>query len=115
MARLETLRNGDGGWPWFPGGQSCDSGHARRSSPASAGCEPHGVAIDVQPALAALPWLDGRLVRSSAGPRGVEDPVLTPIGAFALYARSFFAADAPPQGAAAEAIRWGLDVGATSG
>jgi hypothetical protein len=113
VARLETLRNGDGGWPWFPGGQSCDpvtlaiiAGFGRLRT--------HGVAIDVQPALAALPWLDGRLVEEQRRAEGVEDPVLTPVGAFALYARSFFAADAPPQGAAAEAIRWGLRVGATS-
>jgi hypothetical protein len=41
----------------------------------------------------------------------MDDIVLTPTGVYALYARSFFTADAPPQGEAAEAIRWALDVG----
>jgi uncharacterized protein YfaS (alpha-2-macroglobulin family) len=41
----------------------------------------------------------------------IDDPVLTPTGAYALFARSFFKADAPPQDDVAEAIRWGLDVG----
>jgi hypothetical protein len=110
LDRLETLRNGDGGWPWFPGGRSCDpvtlsiiAGFGRLRAA--------GVAIDVQPALAALPWLDARLVEEERLAKSLEDPVLTPIGAFALYARSFFRDDAPPQGAAAEAVRWGLDVG----
>ncbi len=124
LVRLESLRNHDGGWPWFPGGSTCDSvslgiiaGFGRlRSS---------GAAIDVQPAVAALPWLDGRLIeeRKRVGKLWAEKPndvVLTPIGAFALYARSFFKDDAapqgglPPQGEAAEAIRWGLDVGRKS-
>jgi hypothetical protein len=110
LDRLETLRNGDGGWPWFPGGRSCDpvtltiiAGFGRLRAA--------GVAIDVQPALAALPWLDARLVEEQERAKKIEDPVLTPTGAFALYARSFFRDDVPPQGAAAEAVRWGLDVG----
>jgi hypothetical protein len=40
-----------------------------------------------------------------------DEMVLTPIGAFALYARSFFAKDAPPEVEAAAAHRWGLEVG----
>ena len=115
LARLETLRNGDGGWPWFPGGRTCDSvslgiiaGFGRLRAA--------GVGIDVQPALAALPWLDGRLIEERARALKLwgdkpEEMVLTPIGAFALYARSFFAKDAPPEGEAAAAHRWGLDVG----
>jgi hypothetical protein len=110
LARLETLRNEDGGWPWFPGGRSCDpvtltiiAGFGRlRAS---------GVAIDVQPARAALPWLDQRLIEEQERAKKIVEPVLTPTGAFALYARSFFRDDAPPEGAAAEAVRWGLDVG----
>ena len=111
--RLESLRNGDGGWPWFPGGRSCDpvtlaiiAGFGRLRA--------NGVAIDVQPALAALPWLDGRLVEERRRAKGIEDPVLTPTGAYALFARSFFKADAPPEGEAADAIRWGLAVGKKS-
>jgi hypothetical protein len=116
MARLETLRNGDGGWPWFPGGRTCDSvslgiiaGFGRLRAA--------GVGIDVQPALAALPWLDGRLIEERSRALKLwgdkpEEMVLTPIGGFALYARSFFTKDAPPQGEAAEAHRWGLEVGA---
>ena len=70
----------------------------------------------MQPALAALPWLDGRLIEERARALKLwgdkpEEMVLTPIGGFALYARSFFTKDAPPQGEAAEAHRWGLDVG----
>jgi hypothetical protein len=124
LSRLEALRNHDGGWPWFPGGNTCDSvslgiiaGFGRLRAA--------GVKIDVQPALAALPWLDGRLVEErkraektwGAKPEGM---VLTPIGAFALYARSFFKDDAAPlgklspQGEAADAVRWALDVGRKS-
>lgn len=111
LDRLQSLRNGDGGWPWFPGGSTCD--------PVSLGIiagfgrlRAAGVAIDIQPAVQAIPWLDGRLVeeRTRAGKAEPDDIVLTPIGAYALYARSFFAKDAPPQGDAADAIRWGLHV-----
>ena len=108
--RLESLRNGDGGWPWFPGGRSCDpvtlaiiAGFGRLRA--------NGVAIDVQPAVAALPWLDGRLLEEKLRAEKIDDPVLTPTGAYALFARSFFKDDASPDGAAAEAIRWGLEVG----
>jgi len=109
MERLESLRNGDGGWPWFPGGRSCD--HVTLAIVAGFGrLRAGGVAIDVRPALAALPWLDGRLVEEMRRGKQIDDPVLTPAGAYALFARSFFAADAPPEGEAAEAIRWGRDV-----
>ena len=119
LERLESLRNGDGGWPWFPGGQTCDSvslgiiaGFGRLRAA--------GVDIDVQPALAAIPWLDGRLVKErewamKAWKDKPEQLVLTPIGVAALYARSFFTKDAPPEGEAAEAIRWGFDVARKSG
>ena len=118
LARLESLRNGDGGWPWFPGGNTCDSvslgiiaGFGRLRAA--------GATIDVQPALAAIPWLDGRLIEEQKRAAQIwgdkpEDVVLTPIGAFALYARSFFKEDAAPQGEAAAAIHWGLDVGRRS-
>ncbi|MFM8734622.1 MAG: alpha-2-macroglobulin family protein [Pirellulales bacterium] len=109
LARLESLRNGDGGWPWFPGGRSCD--HVTLAIVAGLGrLRANGVAVDVQPAVAALPWLDGRLVEEQRVAKGIKDPVLTATGAYALFARSFFAADAPPQGDAAAAIGWGLDV-----
>ncbi|MFM7107535.1 MAG: alpha-2-macroglobulin family protein [Planctomycetaceae bacterium] len=110
LARLAALRNNDGGWPWFPGGQTCDSvtlgiiaGFGRLRAA--------GVDVDVQPAIQALPWLDGRLLQERRWAEKIEEPVLTPIGAYALYARSFFTPDAPPQGEAAAAIQWGLDVG----
>ncbi len=118
LVRLESLRNHDGGWPWFPGGGTCDSvslgiiaGFGRLRAA--------GAGIDVQPAVAAIPWLDGRLIeeRKRVAKTGDEKPgdvVLTPIGAFALYARSFFKEDVAPQGEAAEAIGWGLDVGRRS-
>jgi len=114
LERLENLRNGDGGWPWFPGGRTCD--------PVSLGIiagfgrlRAAGVDIDVQPALQAIPWLDGRLVeeRNRALKAWKDKPdeiVLTPIGVCALYARSFFTQDAPPEGEAAAAMRWGFDV-----
>ena len=116
LARLESLRNGDGGWPWFPGGQTCDpvtlgiiAGFGRLRAA--------GVKLDVQPALAAIPWLDGRLVEERRRAERLwtdkpEEIVLTPIGGYALYARSFFTGDAPPQDEAAAAIRWGIEVGA---
>ena len=109
VTRLESLRNQDGGWPWFPGGSSCDpvtlgiiAGFGRlRAS---------GVGIDMQPAIAAIPWLDRRLIEEKKRTEKILEPVLTPIGAYALYARSFFKADSPPQGDVAAAIAWGLDV-----
>jgi hypothetical protein len=114
LARLQTLRNGAGGWPWFPGGRTCDSvslgiiaGFGRLRAA--------GVKIDVQPALQAIPWLDRRLVEErnwalKAWKDKPENIVLTPIGVYALYARSFFTKDAPPQGEAAAAIEWGFGV-----
>ncbi len=115
LTRLASLRNGDGGWPWFPGGRTCDSitlgivaGFGRLRAA--------GAKIDVQPALETIPWLDGRLVEEkrraekfwAAKP---DDLVLTPLGVYALYARSFFTQDSPPQGEAAAAIQWAFDVG----
>jgi len=114
LERLENLRNGDGGWPWFPGGRSCDSvtlgiiaGFGRLRTA--------GVDIDVEPALEAIPWLDGRLVEErqwalQAWKDKPDEIVLTPTGVYALYARSFFTEDAPPEDEAAEAIAWGFDV-----
>ena len=118
LNRLQSLRNGDGGWPWFPGGQTCDSvtlgilaGFGRLRAA--------GVKLDIQPSLATIPWLDGRLVEEKRRAEKLwgnnpDDIVLTPIGVYALYARSFFTADAPPQGEAAEAIQWALSVGKKS-
>jgi hypothetical protein len=115
LERLESLRNGDGGWPWFPGGNTCDSvtlgivaGFGRLRAA--------GVDVEMQHAVTTIPWLDGRLVEEKrlALARWGKKPdeiVLTPIGVYALYARSFFTQDSPPQGEAAEAIRWAFDVG----
>jgi len=110
FTRLDMLRNPDGGWPWFPGGATCDSvtlgiiaGFGRLRA--------NGVAIDVQPAVGTIPWLDNRLIEEKKWAEKVDEPVLTPIGCFALYARSFFKEDVPLAGPAAEAHAWGLDVG----
>ena len=122
LNRLQSLRNGDGGWPWFPGGQTCDSvtlgilaGFGRLRTAGVKAAMPGGDDL-VQPALQTIPWLDGRLVEEKrraeklwAGKQ--DDIVLTPIGVYALYARSFFTADAPPEGEAAAAIQWAFDVG----
>jgi len=115
LQRLQATRLGDGGWPWFPGGRhACDSvtlgiiaGFGRLRAA--------GVDIDMQPALQAIPWLDARLVeeRDVALRRWTkkdDEIVLTPIGCYALYARSFFTQDAPPEGKAAEAIEWAFEV-----
>jgi hypothetical protein len=121
LGRLESLRNGDGGWPWFPGGRTCDSvtlgilaGFGRLRVAGVKPAVPGGNDL-VQPALGTIPWLDGRLVgekrRAEELWKGKPDEiVLTPLGVYALYARSFFSADAPPEGEAAEAIRWAFDV-----
>jgi hypothetical protein len=122
LNRLQSLRNGDGGWPWFPGGQTCDSvtlgilaGFGRLRTAGVKAAMPGGNDL-VQPAIQTIPWLDGRLVEEKKRAEKLwvgklDDIVLTPIGVYALYARSFFTADAPPQGEAAEAIRWAFDVG----
>ena len=122
LNRLQSLRNGDGGWPWFPGGQTCDSvtlgilaGFGRLRVAGVKAAIPGGNDL-VQPALQTIPWLDDRLVEEKKRAEKLwsgklDDIVLTPIGVYALYARSFFTADAPPQGEADEAIRWALDVG----
>jgi len=112
LARLEALRNPDGGWPWFPGGATSDpvtvaivAGFGRLRAA--------GVPVDIQPALAALPWLDGRLVaQRRAAERLGAAATITPLGAAALYARSFFAADMPAAGEAAAALEYGLDIAA---
>jgi hypothetical protein len=110
FTRLDMLRNPDGGWPWFPGGATCDSvtlgiiaGFGRLRA--------NGVEIDVQPAVGTIQWIDSRLIEEKKWAEKVDEPVLTPIGAFALYARSFFKEDVPLEGPAAEAHAWGLDVG----
>lgn len=124
--RLNSLRNPDGGWPWFPGGRSCDSitlsivagfGRLRAS----------GVAIDVSPATAAVPWIDQRLIeekewaerraaraRKAGNEALAAEPVLTPLGVFGFYARSFFLEDVPLQGPAAVAHAWCVKVGRQS-
>jgi hypothetical protein len=121
LARLQSLRNGDGGWPWFPGGQTCDSvtlgilaGFGRLRAAGVRVAQPAANDL-VQPALQTIPWLDGRLVEEKrraeklwAGKQ--DDVVLTPIGVYALYARSFFKDDVPPEGEAAEAIQWAFDI-----
>jgi hypothetical protein len=104
LRRLEGMRAGDGGWPWFPGGRTCTpvtlsilAGFGRLRAA--------GVDLDIQPALATLPWLDGRFVEWQREALKVKgEPTIDSGIALALYARSFFAADMPPQGEAAAAI-----------
>ena len=105
LRRLEGMRSGDGGWPWFPGGRTCTP--VTLSIVAGFGrLRAAGVDLDIQPALATLPWLDGQFVewRNEARKRGRGEPTIDSGVALALYARSFFAADMPPQGEAAAAI-----------
>ncbi len=118
IERLEKIRNADGGWPWFPGGRTCDSvtlgimtGFGRLHMA--------GVDIDLQTALRAIPWLDKRLIEERERAlrqwgKSPDDMVLTPIGVYALYARSFFTQHAPPTGKALGAIEWAFDVADTS-
>ena len=119
LQRLAALHNDDGGWPWFPGGRSSDvttlsivAGFGRLRT--------QGVAIDLAEALRALPWVDARLReeadrgRKLAGKVGNEGVVLTPIGVYALYARSFYLEDQPPSPEVREAMRFCLGVGRTS-
>jgi hypothetical protein len=126
IERLNSLRNPDGGWPWFPGGRSSDtitlsivSGFGRLRA--------NGVDVDIASAKAALPWIDARLIeekriaeqrqeraRQAGNAASASEPVLTQLGVFALYARSFFLADAPPAGDAAEAHAWCIRVGQNS-
>ena len=126
IERLNSLRNPDGGWPWFPGGRSSDtitlsivSGFGRLRA--------NGVDVDIASAKAALPWIDARLIeekriaeqrqeraRQAGNATPASEPVLTKLGVFALYARSFFLADASPAGEAAEAHAWCIRVGQKS-
>jgi hypothetical protein len=126
IERLNSLRNPDGGWPWFPGGRSSDtitlsivSGFGRLRA--------NGVTIDMATAQSTLPWIDARLIeekrlaeqrqeraRKAGNLALASEPVLTQLGVFALYARSFFLADAPPAGEAAEAHAWCMRVGQKS-
>ena len=126
IARLNRLRNPDGGWPWFPGGRSCDS--ITLSIAAGFGrLRANGVKIDVTPALASIPWIDQRLIeekelferraeraRKAGNNAFAEEPVLTSLGVFALYARSFFLRDVPLQGPAVAAHAWCVKVGRQS-
>ncbi len=118
LQRLAALHNNDGGWPWFPGGRSSDvvtlsivAGFGRLRT--------QGVAIDLGEALRALPWVDARLLeeaergRELAETAGKEAVILTPLGVYALYARSFFLEDQPPANDVLEAIRFCLGVGRT--
>jgi hypothetical protein len=121
LNRLQNLRNGDGGWPWFAGGRTCDSvtlgilaGFGRLRTAGVKIAQPADNDM-LQPALQTIPWLDGRLVEErvwalKTWKDKTEDIVLTPLGVYALYARSFFTADAPPEGEAAAAIQWAFDV-----
>lgn len=110
LRRLDGMRAGDGGWPWFPGGRTCTpvtlsilAGFGRLRAA--------GVDLDIQPALATLPWLDGRFVEWRRDALAVKgEPTIDSGVALALYARSFFAADMPPQGEAAAAIEFWQDV-----
>ena len=74
-----------------------------------------------------MPWIDNRLIEEKrvaeqrqerarkAGKAALAtEPVLTQLGVFALYARSFFLADAPPAGEAADAHAWCMRVGQKS-
>ncbi len=126
IGRLNSLRNPDGGWPWFPGGSSCDSvtlsivtGFGRLRA--------NGVSVDISPVRAALPWIDARLIEEKRIAQQRQDrarkagnlvlapePVLTRLGVFAVYARSFFLGDAPLNGKAAEAYAWCIRVGRKS-
>ena len=126
IERLQSLRNPDGGWPWFPGGRSSDtitlsivSGFGRLRA--------NGVNIDMTLPQSTLPWIDDRLIeekrlaeqrqeraRKAGNLALASEPVLTQLGVFALYARSFFLADAPPAGEAAEAHAWCMRVGQKS-
>ncbi|MBL6909258.1 MAG: hypothetical protein ISR34_02415 [Pirellulales bacterium] len=126
IERLQSLRNPDGGWPWFPGGRSSDtitlsivSGFGRLRA--------NGVNIDMTLPQSTLPWIDARLIEEKrlaeqrqerahkAGNLALaSEPVLTQLGVFALYARSFFLADSPPAGEAAEAHAWCMRVGQKS-
>ena len=126
IARLSSLRNPDGGWPWFPGGKSCDS--VTLSVVAGFGrLRVNGAAIDMAPAIAAVPWIDQRLIeekdwaerrvaraRKAGNEALAAEPVLTPLGVFALYARSFFLDDVPLRGQATEAHAWCVKVGRQS-
>ena len=110
LRRLEGMRAGDGGWPWFPGGRTCTP--VTLSIVAGFGrLRAAGVDLDIQSALDTLPWLDGRFVEWQREAQKLKgEPTIDSSIALALYARSFFAADMPAEDEAAAAIDFWRDV-----
>lgn len=94
--KLAGMQNGDGAWPWFPGGPGNDyitlyitTGYGRMRH--------LGVKVDTAPAIKSLNRLDGwaRQQYEWALKHKPEENHLSTIMALYLYGRSFFLQDKP--------------------
>jgi hypothetical protein len=95
LAKLTAMQNGNGLWPWFPGGRGDDyitryvvTGFARLRA--------LGVATDISPALKALNALDADLTERYEYLRAhklLDHENIDPEVAFHLYMRTFFLKD----------------------
>src|SRR5436309_11443489 len=95
MQQMADWQNGDGAWPWFPGGRGDD--YITLYITTGFGRLRHlGVDVKVDPAIRALnrldDWLD-EIYREILARGHKEDGHLTPTLALYLYGRSFFLKD----------------------
>lgn len=108
--RLTDVQAGDGGWPWFPGGQTnsfitlyITTGYGRLRH--------LGVEIDVSPAIRALGHLDAfskKMYDDIKGEDRVQSHMSSTIALY-LYGRSFFLSDADVAADAKPALDYWLD------
>lgn len=95
LRQLTEGQQGDGAWPWFPGGRGND--YITLYIATGFGRLRHlGANVDVSLAVKALRrldgWMDERFHEIQKSPRP-EEYVLSPIDALYLYGRSFFLKD----------------------
>ena len=106
LDKLESQRAADGGWPWFPGGES-SPWIARTVTLGIGRLRAMGVAVEPAIALKALPVLDADIARRYADIlKAYKDKTTYRLDAdlaHTLHARAYFLADAPVPDDAKEA------------
>ncbi len=110
QTKLADMQNGDGSWPWFPGGPAND--YITLYITTGFGRLRHlGVDLPVDPALKSLARLDSwidRIYRDILEKGHPDDNHLSSTIALYLYGRSFFLKDRPLQGPPREAVNYFL-------